>query len=807
MKSSAKLDVENVVKSVQKLQQNQVLISSYHIRAIADVLNLDLDIVKRAMTKLGTIPWISEENQCCSCTYATDSSSISEKWTILMQGAHLFSPLIRESHPKWAKWMNPLDNDVILDESDSHIIKLKESLINKLNDADSVVDSTTLLLQEKGYTSPSLGHILQYASNSKNDNGTSIVLINAAVEMRRSQYENKKSDFKMIRPLFRSARNDLVTPIIKNMESFGAWGYKDSKFVVAVDASGDKSVTMAGTRYNISGRAMPKLIPFLETETNIKVDITRSILPYIEDEDINVCTSELSKEDVARIIGIFNGDEQRISTDSVERARHGTGHSQEDMYIIRSGEINKKRVPDLVVYPRNEFEVESLIHLADSNKWCIIPFGGGTNVSHATWCPPKEIEPRPIISVDMRLMSTILEVNEEDSTVHVQAGITGSQLAKELDSLGFTMGHEPDSIEFSTVGGWIATNSSGMKRNKYGNIEDIVKDVRVASAVGILWQNRHAGSASFGRVSTGTNLTSLVLGSEGALGIITSAVLKIRPLPETKAFESIILHNFDDGVRFVKDVSKLGSIKPASIRLLDNTQFRLGQAMKARASLIDSIRSMGAKAYANTKVGRFCPNDVVCATVTFEGSISEVKMQQTHIKNLACKHGAICAGSEIGKAGYSMTYAIAYIRDFALTFGFLAESFETFVPWSKVSKLISATKNRLHKEHSDRALPGKPIICSRITQLYEEGVCVYFYFCMNFKDVPTPSAVFSQIEIAAREEILTSGGSLSHHHGIGKAKAKFMNEVNSDCFKKVLMKVKDGFDPHNVFGTRNGSYA
>ncbi len=807
MESSTELDVTCLTKTIQLSQQDRVLTSSYHIKATAEVLNLEVETVDRTFKKLGTIDWLEEDdNNDLSCN-VIDSSSLSEKWTIFLQGAHLLAPLLHESHPEWANWMNPLDKDIIKLKMDEDLIEVRQSLIEKIESAELIVQSTISLLQGKGFTSPLKGHILQYASQCASHNNVSIILIHAAIDLRGTIHNDNSCISSMIRPLFLSTRKDSINPTIKNMESFGAWGYRDSKFIVSVEKSGNKSVTMSGNRYSISGRKMPNLIPFLEKETNVKVDITSMVLPYAEIDQLSVCRSDLGAEDLECIIHALQGDKDRVTTESIERARHGTGHSQEDMYIIRSGEIAHKRVPDAVVFPTDETEVETLICLAASKQWCIIPFGGGTNVSHATWCPSKAVEPRPIISVDMRLMCSILEVNEEDNTIHVQAGMTGGQLVTELESLGYTMGHEPDSIEFSTIGGWIATNSSGMKRNKYGNIENIVKDVRVASSEGILWQHSDESVASFGRVSTGTNLSSMVFGSEGSLGIITSAVLKIWPLPATKTYESVVLHNFEDGIRFVKDVSKLCSLKPASIRLLDNTQFRLGQAMKSDGSYYSSIKSLFAKTYANLTVGKFHSHTVVCATVTFEGSSDEVKLQQKLITSLASKHNGICAGADIGQAGYSMTYAIAYIRDFALTFGFLAESFETFVPWSKVSNLIKSTKDRLRKEHREKALPGKPIVCSRITQLYDEGVCVYFYFCMNFKNVPKPSVVFSQIETAAREEILSSGGSLSHHHGIGKAKAKFMNEVNSTNLKKVLMKVKDAFDPNNVFGVRNGSYS
>jgi len=617
-------------------------------------------------------------------------------------------------------------------------------------------------------------------------------------------------DYASVTPLFRNEARETVTDTAHSMsfsamESFGAWGYKDSKFILSVEDDGRKCVTMRGDRYKISGTPMPKLIPFLEKETNVKVDLFKTSLPSIP--YVSNLDTDFLPEDINLLLSILKNDKNRVSTESIDRARHGTGHSQEDMFMIRSNELDKIRLPDAVVFPEDECEVQSLISIARRERWCLIPFGGGTNVIHATWCPSKEEDPRPMVSVDMRLMDKVLKVNEEDATVHVQAGITGGELVREMNSLGYTIGHEPDSIEFSTLGGWIATNASGMKQNKYGNIEDIVKEVRIVSSQGIMWQQNDGDGASFARVSTGTNLPSLVLGSEGSLGIITSAVLKIWPLPVVKEYQSVILHNFEDGILFVKDVSKLGVMKPASVRLLDNTQFRLGQAMKSDSSTFEVFKKFLMKSYALLNGGKFDAHEMVCATITFEGSPSEVKLQQSVMKNLASKHGGICAGAEIGRAGYDMTYAIAYIRDFAMTYGFLAESFETFVPWSKVKDLIIATKDCLRNEHSKRALPGVPIVTCRITQLYDEGVCVYFYFCMNYENVKDPSEVFSEIELAARKEILRKGGSLSHHHGIGKIRAPLMNNVNSESLKTVLLKIKDAFDPDNIFGARNGSFA
>ena len=809
LNSTKQLDVPKIVELVQNLHQKKVFVSNYHIETGAQILNVEKDIIEKSLRYLGNPILMNYE----SSTTLPLPSTLTESWAIILQFGHVFSPFLHNTHPKWANWLNPSNGASMTccNENNEYVEKVVTSFISHFEAAESLVQKTVKLLYGKGFSNPSYSHIVQYACSLEYNIPT--VLIKTAVSMHvenatRLQKEESSIEAPLIRPLFRCKKSKLSDDrdiCFNGIESFGAWGFKDSKFIVSVQEDGIKCVTMNGDRYNISGRPMPNLISFLEKETNIEVDIMSSALSIAP--EVSIADSDLTAADIKLLLSEVMNEDSRISTSALDRARHGTGHSQEDMYLIRSESLSQMRLPDAVVFPKSENEVKGLINLSVKKGWCLIPFGGGTNVSHATWCPPKETEPRPIISVDMRLMNKILKVNKEDSTVHVQAGITGGKLVEEMQSLGFTIGHEPDSIEFSTVGGWIATNSSGMKQNKYGNIEDIVKEVRLVNSQGVMWQHNDGDGASFGRVSTGTSLTSLMLGSEGSLGIITSAVLKIWPLSTKKEFESVILHNFEDGIRFMKDVAKLGTLKPASIRLLDNTQFRLGQAMKSNTSFIPFLKSTLMKAYANMKAGKFLPHDIVCATVTFEGSPAEVEIQQKLLSNLARNHGGLCAGSDIGKAGYNMTYAIAYIRDFAMTYGFLAESFETFVPWSKVAKLIISTKNCLYREHSGRALPGQPIVSCRITQLYDEGVCVYFYFCMNFENVPNPSEVFSDIELAARKVILSEGGSLSHHHGVGKARSALMNNVNPHNLKTVLMKIKEAFDPQNIFGVRNGCYA
>lgn len=810
MKESPELDMKKVAKAVQHFQRNKVLVSRFHIEAASSILGVDVETIYKSLKAMGCNLWSEHEFEEIGFVALELPPSVTERWTLFLHFGHYYARYLAKSHPKWSFWLSGIgpNNGDEPSTADQYTREIVYILRSKLDSADKAVAHTLDLLHQKGFSAPSPEHILQYSRNNGCDLPT--LLLQAAVSMRhedmksaRNELNDESSIHAPVDPLFSAGH--LNQSQISPFESFGAWGYKDSGFVLNVNKHGKKMVEMKGDRYAISGKPMSKLIPFLEKETKIEVDPLHLALPKFP--TISIPRTDLSDDAISKLLELVSNDNDRLSITDIDRARHGTGHSQEDMFMIRSDSLSQIRLPDAVICPQEESEVERLVTTAKVENWCLIPFGGGTNVSHATWCPSKEKDTRLMISVDMRRMNKILAVNEEDSTIHVQAGISGGDLVREMLSRGYTIGHEPDSIEFSTVGGWIATKASGMKQNRYGNIEDIVKEVRVISSRGKLWQHDDGDGASFARVSTGTDLTSLMIGSEGSLGIITSAVLKIWPLPKVKDYDSVILHKFDDGIRFMKDVSKLGALKPASVRLLDNTQFRLGQAMKSKDPFLGVIKQRCKKAIVGLFTDTFDPNEMVCATITYEGTEVEVKLQAQQIHNLATRHGGLCAGADIGKAGYNMTYAIAYIRDFAMSYGFLAESFETFVPWSKVKLMIIATKNRLKTEHQDRALPGKPVITCRITQLYDEGVCVYFYFGMSFKNVKNPSAVFAGIETAARKEIMANGGSLSHHHGIGKHRAPLMDRVNSNNLKKVFSLLKESIDPDNTFGVRNGTYA
>ena len=439
-----------------------------------------------------------------------------------------------------------------------------------------------------------------------------------------------------------------------------------------------------------------------------------------------------------------------------------------------------------------------LTDAAKEHNACLIPFGGGTNVTDALRLPLNE--ERVAVAVDMRRMNKVLWIDVVNRMACIEAGATGRHLAEELKKHGMTMGHEPDSMEFSTLGGWIATNASGMKKNRYGNIEDLVLDMTVVTPNGVV--ARPLTGQAGPRESIGANPVQFMFGSEGNYGIVTNAVVKLTALPEVQRYGSVVFPNLETGLAFLYDLQMSGAI-PASVRLMDNTQFHFGQALKPET------KGRRAKAKSNlerifvTQVKGFDPYEMAVATLVFEGSADEVEFQEKSVYKLAKKHRGLKGGATNGERGYQLTFGIAYIRDLTFQHWAIAESFETSVPWSRANEVYEAVKRSVHEEHARRKLPGKPFFTGRFTQIYPTGVAIYFYMGFYTKGVKDPVGEYAAMENAARAAILKAGGSLSHHHGVGKIRQAFLKDIYSEGSLRFSRDVKTAIDPANVFGAAN----
>jgi alkyldihydroxyacetonephosphate synthase len=566
-------------------------------------------------------------------------------------------------------------------------------------------------------------------------------------------------------------------------ESLDGWGFRDSAFEVLPNGN----VMLTGDRYELSGVELPYLLPWVRKVMEIELSVADTHPSHYPSSIPEPRRNLPFLHEIRRLL-----PEDGLTEDPMVRLRHGHGHTLEEMYAIRHGRL--ERVPDLVVYPSTEEQVTAIVEAAARHDVCLVPYGGGTNVTDALRCPVDE--ERSIVSVDLSRLDRILWIDPVNMMACIQAGAVGRRLQAELARHGFTLGHEPDSVEFSTLGGWIATHASGMKKNRYGNIEDLVLDVHVITASGPLSRPHVAP-----RESAGIDPRRWLFGSEGTLGIITHAVVKIFPLPEVQKYDSVLFPSFEDGVGFLYDLTREGR-PPASVRLVDNLQFQLGQTLKPTSRGAKALMSETQKFFV-TKVKGFDPDRMVACTLLYEGRRDEVETEAATVTRLAKRHKGMMAGAENGRRGYQLTFGIAYIRDFVMKYWILGESFETSVPWSEAIALSENVKQRVHREYAARGLPGKPFVTCRVTQVYQTGVCIYFYFGFCHKGVADPAALYAELEHASRDEILKSGGSLSHHHGVGKIRQRFLPRVFSKTALSWAAEFKRAVDPDNLFGISN----
>lgn len=565
-----------------------------------------------------------------------------------------------------------------------------------------------------------------------------------------------------------------------------AWGYRDTQFELGPDGH----VRLSGRRYEISGAPMPGFLPFCEDALGVKLDATH----LREEVPLVVAPPQKNAEFCQAVEKEFPND---FSYD--DRARAVRSHGQatgDEVFQALYGRL--PRVVDMVFFCRSELAATRLVELAAQHDVCLVPYGGGTNVTGCLTLPKGES--RMIVAVDMRSMDKIEWIHRQNRQACVQAGVTGAELERKLRLEGFTCGHEPDSQELSTLGGWISTNASGMKRHRYGAIEDIVEQITMVTPRGELETLER-----FARQSAGVQVKPALFGSEGNFGLITKAVIRLRELPETTRYQSIIFPNFTLGVDFLKALSGT-SFLPASIRLVDNAQFRFGHALKALETSQVAVAKSKLQRVFLTQVKRIDLSKMCVATVVMEGMSAEVDAQEKLIGELAAKFQGFYAGGGNGKRGYNLTFAIAYIRDFMTKMHVMGETLETTAPWDKIHAICEAVKDEAERIHSDFRLSGKPFVSYRVTQLYTTGVCVYFTYAAY-----TRGHDGAEIAIAAdqrlRLAIVRAGGAISNHHGIGKFRSKLLHERLTAPNADIVRAMKHELDAKNVFGIANGVFS
>jgi alkyldihydroxyacetonephosphate synthase len=334
--------------------------------------------------------------------------------------------------------------------------------------------------------------------------------------------------------------------------SKNGWGYHDHGFVYNEK---NQKVKMDGTKYELCGKYMPNFKAWVESFIHLDFDHPT---PAQADMEVDPPTlNEAFIDEIGSSLGSFS----RRSFNKWERAMNSHGQTLHEIWELRQGKIPK--CCDMVIYPSTNEQIEKLVKAAEKHNVMLVPCGGNSNVTHSLMLDRRET--RMIVCLDMIRMNKILWVDKTNMMCCAQAGIYGQDLEKQLgENFSVCCGHEPDSVEFSTLGGWISTRASGMKKNLYGNIEDIVCNIKIVTCKGTLTK-----TSEWPRVSSGPDLNQIIMGSEGNFGVITEVILRIRPLPTASEHNSFIFPDYETGCRFMEEVGH-SRIWPASLRLVDN---------------------------------------------------------------------------------------------------------------------------------------------------------------------------------------------------------------------------------------------
>ena len=356
----------------------------------------------------------------------------------------------------------------------------------------------------------------------------------------------------------------------------------------------------------------PALGPFIERELDL--DITRVAAPPHAFDELDIPDPALSVELRAALEQAVGTD--AISTEPLDRVVHARGKSLHDLVRTRRGDLG--RLPDVVVNPGDEDEVAGVLRAAIDADAVVIPFGGGTSISGSLEAPAHER--RAVISMDLGRLNRVLSIDETSRLARVQTGVLGPDLESQLNARGWTFGHFPDSFTHSSLGGWIATRSSGMQSDRYGDIGDLTRAVRVVTPAGRLV------TRAVPSTSTGPSVREMVLGSEGRLGVITEATVHVQRVPECRTILGYLFPTWADGLAAMRDIAA-SSASPSVTRVSDSYETRFSFATRKDPTLVDTLKSKALTTYLRRRRG--FDTDAMCLSfIGHEGTDRHVAEQR-----------------------------------------------------------------------------------------------------------------------------------------------------------------------------------
>jgi alkyldihydroxyacetonephosphate synthase len=522
----------------------------------------------------------------------------------------------------------------------------------------------------------------------------------------------------------------------------------------------------------------PNLWPFIRKKLSLKgevfnppVPLESIVLPAFVSNDIEKISLELTA-----IVG-----EGSVSSKDFDRLVHAFGKSFPDLWRARRGLV--ERAPDLVVWPSSHEQVVKLVDWCKKNQWQLIPFGGGTNIVGAL--DVRESASCPVISLDMRLMDKVLEVDRHSHLALIEAGAIGPGLEAQLATHGLRLGHFPDSFEFSTLGGWIATRSAGMQSDGYGRIEDMVIALHAVTGAGELAMQPVPAT------SAGPDLSAPLIGSEGSFGVITRAWMQVHKIPAKKKYVGFLFRRFSDGVSAIHACYAAG-VSPELIRLQDEGETELASHMRLEKGILDKAKEWPIKK-ALSLTGYERPAVMVAG---FEGEEESVNSRHDFVAKIFKKFGAFPLGESVGDTWSRDKYNTPYLRDYVMDYDCFADVAETATSWKNLVPLHQAVLKALKNKLESFNLHG--YVGCHLSHSYKTGACLYFTWA-----IPSPKENVLECYYDFKKEItnaiVAAGGTLSHHHAVGTDHLPWLAKEIGATGELILKGMKSIFDPEGLF--------
>jgi alkyldihydroxyacetonephosphate synthase len=463
-----------------------------------------------------------------------------------------------------------------------------------------------------------------------------------------------------------------------------------------------------------------------------------------------------------------------VRDDHRTRVEHAGGRSYPDLVRRRAGDA--VAAPDAVVYPGDHDEVARLLETCVTQGIAVVPFGGGTSVVGGV--EPVRGSFETLIALDLSRMDALLHLDEESGIATFQPGLRGPHAEALLRERGFTLGHFPQSYQYATLGGYVATRSAGQASTGYGRIDDLVVGARCASPAGELRVGHGAGSAA------GPDLLALVTGSEGTLGILTELSFRVRPAPEVEVHEAYMAPSFASGAATLRALVR-EDIAPDIARLsdADETRTALAQQPGWKATALGRVLSL--RGYQRP-----------CLLVLgWEGSRPSVARRRETVSRLLRRRRVVRLGRSAGAAWARGRFHGPYLRDELMDRGVMVETLETATSWGQLGELYLAVRQALTDSLTRRGTP--PMVLCHISHLYPTGASLYFTWIARQQE-GAELAQWHAAKRAASEAIVGQGATITHHHAVGTDHRAYMEAEVGMLGVAALRAVKAELDPAGI---------